>query len=179
MTKAAEVHRIMGRVLGDWFKEHGYRSKRAWGSFWHRPSGKTNILMWVQLDKYGFDPNLGGKLWLNCCSSLTVSKATQKGEFVPPSTVCSPSQLKEWYVAKRAVLEKVLRQPDLGLAGDFFRRSLEWDMKQPYQQGSVADMPYFDTDDVERWAELLLEVLPAADTEMEQRIGRDIKRESS
>ena len=77
------------------------------------------------------------------------------------------------------MLEKVLRQPDLGLAGDFFRRSLEWDMKQPYQQGSVADMPYFDAEDVERWAKLLLEVLPAADTEMEQRIGRDIKRESS
>jgi hypothetical protein len=175
MTKAAQVHRIMSRVLGDWFKEHGYRSKRAWGSFWHRPSGLTNILMWVQLDKYGFDPNLGGKLWLNCCSSLAVSKATQKGEFVPPSTVCTRSQLNQWYAAKRAVMEKVLRQPDLGLAGDFFRRALEWDIKQPYQQGSVADMPYFDAEDVERWAELLLEILPAADAELERRIRKEMK----
>jgi hypothetical protein len=163
----------MSQALDGWLKAHGYRSQRGQRAFWYRPRGREHILLWIQLDKYGYDPHLGGKLWLNCSSGQEVTKTFQKGEIVPPSTVCSPAQLREWFAAKRAVLAKILRQPDMGLAGDFFRRQVEWDKEQPYQEGSLAEMPYFDEGDVRRWAELLLEVLPALDAEMERRVGGD------
>jgi hypothetical protein len=173
MPKAAEVHRIMSQALDGWLKEHGYRTQRGQRTFWYRPCGRGNILLWIQLDKYGFDTHLGGQLWLNCCSGSEVTKTLQDGEIVPPSTVCTPAQLRRWLDAKRAILDKILQQPDLGLMGDFFQRHMEWDKKQPYYEGSVAEMPYFDEEDVRRWAELLLDVLPALDAEMERRGGND------
>jgi hypothetical protein len=172
MAKAAEVHRIMRQVLGGWLKGHGYEDQRLPQTFWWKPCGRAYTLIWVQLDKYGYDPNLGGKLWLNCESGEKVTKTLQKGEILPPTTVCTDAQLQQWFAAKRAVLDKVLRQPSLGLAGDFFRRQAEWDREQPYQKGSLAEMPYLDEEDVRRWAELLLAILPALDAEMEKRVGK-------
>ena len=173
MPQAAEVHRIMSRALDGWLKGRGYRSQRGQGTFWYRPCGREYILLWIQLDKYGYDPHLGGKLWLNYCSGKEVTKTLQRGQTVPPSTVCSPAQLRQWFAAKRAILDKVLQQPDLGLAGDFFRRHVEWDKEQPYQQGSLAEMPYLDEADVRRWAELLHDILPALDAEMERRMEKN------
>jgi hypothetical protein len=175
MPKAAEVHRIMSQALDGWLQAHGYRSQRGQRTFWARPCGPQHILLWIQLDKYGYDTHLGGKLWLSCCWNTEVSKALQGGEFVEPSTVCTPAQLDQWLATKRTVLDKILLQPDLGLMDDFFRRDMEEDKEQPYFEGSVAEMPYFDDEDVRRWGKLLLDILPALDPEMTRRVEQGQK----
>jgi hypothetical protein len=141
----------MKQTLGPWFKEHGYESARGSQSFWHRPCNGSHILIWVQLDKYHFDSQHGCTLWLNCWSGSAVTKTLQPGDIVLPSEVCSESQLRRWLDAKRAVLDKILAQPDLGVFGELFRRDMQRDREAAYRTGWVAEMPYFEIEDVERW----------------------------
>jgi hypothetical protein len=57
MVKGGEVHRITRQVLGNWLKGHGYENQRSQRTFWWKPSGRANVLIWARLDKYGYDPS--------------------------------------------------------------------------------------------------------------------------
>jgi hypothetical protein len=176
MVQAADVHRIMKQRLDPWFKEHDYQCVRGAKSFWQRPCGGLHILIWVQLDKYHYDSDLGCKLWLNCCSGAAVTKVLQSGENVLPSEICPESQLRRWLDAKRTVLDKILAQPDLGVFGELFRRDMHRDREEPYRKTWVAEMPYFEIEDVEQWADLILESLPVIDQEMASRLRKRRKQ---
>src|SRR3712207_5128031 len=108
----------MQQTLGPWLAGHGYKTCRGQRSFWHRPCGRPNALVGVQLGRTAKAPRLGGKLWLNCWSGAAVTKDLQRGETLPPAAVCSKAQLDDWDRAKRAVLDRVLAQPDLARAGE-------------------------------------------------------------
>jgi hypothetical protein len=174
-VKAVEVHEIMQNALSDTLSERGYVNVRGQRTFWHRLCGPNYILLWIQLGKYGYSPKTGGEFWLNCASGKRITKEPQAGEIVPPTEVCTSTQLRQWQATRRAILSRVVRKPDLGI-DEMFREFFEDDMEETYDRGTVAVMPYLEASDVQRWAEFLRAILPVLDAEMTRRLTKKTKQ---
>jgi hypothetical protein len=168
--KSTDVYRVLRDAIGPWAKANGFARTKGGMLGFFRPEGSAFLVFWCQCSQDGWDARAGSKFTVE----LQLSSSDHPGAGGPDVIRRRlPALLgdADWkrILQMQSDMTRGVRSPSNGFLASFLRRvrpaPSESELKREAPRGDLW-LPYHDEADVQRWGDLLVEILPSAISRM-------------
>jgi hypothetical protein len=163
--KSTAVYATLRSIIDPWSKEAGFKRKSGGMLSYFRPSGEVFETFWFQCARGGWDQYTGSQFTLEF-QSAPVPSPGQGGPRWRFPTLMTAAELEQVRFLQNVVIRKLRRPPSdhwaHGLVGD----TRKWYFAGfdligvPFHEHSDVWLRYADDEDVRRWGEFILPLLP-------------------